>query len=92
MLNLPQPPNVNERTLAQMYHERVTGSTASSLTLTNTPATTQDGANLVRVYKNGSLMDDQGGAGGYTISGKTITLGAALVGTDIVHIYYHYRV
>lgn len=92
MRTLPEAATPNEQALAQEYHERVTGSTASSITLTYQPAQTQDGVSLVRLFKNGALLDDQGGASAYTISGQVITLGTALIVGDIVHVFYPYRV
>lgn len=92
MLQLPgTPTDNNERALAQVYRERFTGLTGTAITLLNVPARTADDVGLERVFKNGLLLDPAGGASGYTIVGKAITLGAALVGGDVVVVYYWYR-
>lgn len=92
MLQLPTTPdNNNERALAQVYRERFTGLTGTALTLLNTPARTADDTGLERVFKNGALLDPAGGAGGYSITGKAITLGTALIAGDVVVVHYWYR-
>ena len=92
MLQMPSvPADANERALAQVYRERFTGLTGTVVTLLNTPARTADDVGLERVYKNGTLLDPAGGAGGYSIAGKVITLGTALIAGDVVIVHYWYR-
>ncbi len=92
MRQLPtEPQNDNIRALAQMYHERFTGLTGTEITLLNVPARTVDDVALEQVFKNGVLLDTLGGAGGYTIDGKVITLGAAALAGDNFHVFYPYR-
>lgn len=92
MLQMPGvPADSNERALAQVYRERFTGLTGTAITLAYTPAQTADSVGLERVYKNGALLDHAGGASGYSILGKAITLGAALIAGDVVIVHYWYR-
>lgn len=51
-----------------------TGNTGTSITIADT-----SGANLVKIYKNGILLEP---TGDYSISGTTLTLVTALVSTD----------
>jgi hypothetical protein len=89
MRALPQQPETaNIRALAQVYRERFTGLTGTTITLQHVVTTTQFGdEGLEHVFKNGVLLDPTT----YTIRGKVITLGSAAVGTDVFIVYYHYR-
>lgn len=87
MITLPAPPGtINERHLAQLSRERFTGLTVATITLQD-PAV--EGYELV--FKNGALLDPNGGAGGYSIEGKTITLGTAAIAGDIFIVWYYFR-
>jgi Ethanolamine utilization protein EutJ (predicted chaperonin) len=87
MLTLPIPPGTaNERQLAQMSRERITGLTTTALTLVD-PAV--EGYELV--FKNGVLLDPNGGTSGYAISGASITLGAAAIAADVFVVFYWFR-
>lgn len=91
MMALPLPGSPNETALAQWRRERFTGLTTTALPLTSVPRRTLSDEGLELVFKNGALLDPNGGAGGYSISGKDITLGAAAVGGDVFVILYPYR-
>jgi hypothetical protein len=90
MIQLSEQPTTNERVLAAEYRERFTGLTTVTITLTKVPIRTIDDVGLELVHKNGSLLDPNGGAGGYTISGKSITLGTAAIAGDVFVIRYPY--
>lgn len=78
MLPLPSVPTPNERALAGWTRERFTGLTVATITLSQ-PAS----VGVEMVWKNGSALDPNGGASGYSISGKTITLGTAAIAGDV---------
>lgn len=87
MFPLPSEPETeNVRALASLARYRVTGLTTAILAL---PTEARDG--FESVFKNGALLDPSGGAGGYSIAGKTITLGAAAIAGDVFVVYYHER-
>lgn len=87
MLTLPDEPETdNVRALASVMRDRITGVAGATLTLS-----TDAVAGLELVYKNGALLDPAGGAGGYAISGKTITLGTAAIVGDVFLIFYYAR-
>lgn len=87
MLTLPAPPGTpNERKLAQLSRERFTGLTTTAITLADAAV---EGFELV--FKNGALLDPNGGASGYTISGAAITLGAAAIAGDVFIVWYYFR-
>jgi hypothetical protein len=87
MLTLPDEPETeNIRALASLTRERYTGLTTAVITLVNEA---RDGFEIV--YKNGVLLDPAGGASGYSISGKTITLGTAAIAGDVFLIFYYSR-
>jgi hypothetical protein len=87
MFPLPdEPESENVRALASLTRQRITGLATVTLTL---EAEARDG--FEAVYKNGALLDPNGGAGGYSISGKTITLGTAAIVGDVFVIFYYAR-
>jgi hypothetical protein len=87
VIELPWPPATpNEAQLAQLLRERFTGLTTSSIELTELA---MEGFELV--FKNGALLDPNGGAGGYSINGRSITLGAAAVAGDVFIVWYYFR-
>jgi len=90
MRALPQQPeSPNIRALSQIYRERFTSLTGTTITLAYIPATTQNtNEGLELVFKNGTLLDP---ATAYTISGKAITLSTAAVAGDVFVIHYPYR-
>jgi hypothetical protein len=88
---LPEAPTPNERALALEYRERFTGLTIALVQLAYAPVQTADGVGLELVFKNGALLDPNGGAGGYTISGSAITLGTAAIAGDVFVVKYPYR-
>lgn len=88
MIPLPdEPESENIRTLASLAHERFTGLTTTAIGLVAEAV-----SGLESVFKNGSLLDPNGGAGGYSMSGKTITLGTAAIAGDVFVIHYYSRV
>lgn len=89
---LPEAPSANERALALEYRERFTGLTVVAIQLAYAPLQTGDGVGLELVFKNGALLDPNGGAGGYTITGPSITLGTAAIAGDVFVVRYPYRV
>jgi hypothetical protein len=88
---LPSAPSDNERALAQEYVERITGLTTVNLTLAYPVATTHDGVTLLLLAKNGAILDPNGGAGGYSVTGTAVTLGTAAIAGDIFVARYSYR-
>lgn len=87
MFPLPHEPETdNVRALASLTRERFTGLTTAIITLANEPV---DGFELV--HKNGALLDPSGGASGYSISGKVVTLGTAAIAGDVFVIFYYAR-
>lgn len=90
MKQLSARPTTNEQVLAAEYRERFTGLTTTAVTLSKVPLRTVDDVGLELVFKNGSLLDPNGGASGYTISGKSITLGTAAIAGDVFVIRYPY--
>ena len=91
MLRLPAQPSNIERVLAQVYLEQQTGLTTATITLAKSVAQTQDGVSLLLLFKNGALLKNAAGAGNFTVTGNTITLGTAAIAGDQFVIYYHYR-
>ena len=69
--------------LSRKGYDRQTGFTGVTLTLANEPV---EGS--LMLFKNGILMDD---TGGYTVSGKVVTLTAAAIAADVYQGYYHFR-
>lgn len=90
MKQLTEQPTANERVLGAEYRERFTGLTTVAIGLTKVPLRTVDDVGLELVFKNGALLDPTGGAGGYTISGKAITLGTAAIAGDVFVVRYPY--
>lgn len=90
MKQLSEYPTTNERVLAAEYRDRFTGLTTAAITLSKVPIRTIDDVGLELVFKNGALLDPNGGAGGYSIAGKAITLGAAAIAGDVFVIRYPY--
>jgi hypothetical protein len=88
---LPSTPSDNERTLALEYIDRITGLTTVNLTLSYPVATTADGLALLLLAKNGTILDPNGGAGGYSVTGTAVTLGTAAIAGDIFVARYSYR-
>lgn len=86
MLQLPEAPSRNEAALSRVERERVTGLVTAALPLS---VAAVEGLELV--FKNGALLDPNGGAGGYSILGKDITLGAAAIAGDVFVIWYYAR-
>lgn len=92
MKQLSAPPSTNEAVLAAEYRERFTGLVTATVTLTKLPLRTVDDVGLELVFKNGALLDPNGGAGGYSTSGRTITLGTAAIVGDVFVIRYPYAI
>lgn len=90
MKQLVEEATTNEKVLAAEYRERFTGLTTTAITLAKVPLRTVDDVGLELVFKNGTLLDPNGGASGYTISGKSITLGTAAIAGDVFVIRYPY--
>jgi hypothetical protein len=65
--------------------ERFTGLSGTAITLAKVPLLNPNITlpSPFRLTKNGSLLDPGGGAGGYTIAGNAVTLGAAASGGDV---------
>ncbi len=88
MIQLPnQPETPNVRYLAQRARERFTDLTTDTITLAHIPARTVRDEGLEGVFLNRALVDPDT----YTIDGDTITLGSALIATDVVVVFYSYR-
>lgn len=92
MKQLSEHPTANEQVLAAEYRERFTGLVTAAIGLTKSPLRTVDDVGLELVFKNGTLLDPNGGAGGYAISGKAITLGTAAIAGDVFVIRYPYAI
>jgi hypothetical protein len=92
MKQLPEAATANERALALEYRERFTGLTTAAIQLAYAPLQTADGVGLELVFKNGALLDPNGGAGGYSITGASITLGTAAIAGDVFVVRYPYRI
>jgi hypothetical protein len=90
VIQLSEYPSTNERVLACEYRERFTGLVTAAITLSKVPVRTTDDIGLEMLFKNGALLDPNGGAGGYSISGKAITLGTAAIAGDIFVVRYPY--
>lgn len=94
MLALPmQPETPNVRALASLTRETFTGLTTVTITLGN-EARKSSGAGatgLELVWKNGLLLFPSAGASGYSIDGKTITLGTAAIAGDQFVVFYYAR-
>jgi hypothetical protein len=89
---IPLDPNI--RALAGFTRERFTGLTTTAVTLAHEAMSVpagSTGTGLELVTKNGLALDPAGGAGGYAISGKTITLGTAAIAGDVFLVYYWTR-
>lgn len=87
MLPLPTTPqNENIAALARVNRERFTGLTTTAVTLTDLAV---EGYEFV--FKNGTLLDPNGGAGGYSISGRAVTLGTAAIAGDWFIVWYYSR-
>lgn len=82
-LNAP-PESPNIRALAAWRQERLTGITGTTITLQQN---VDAASGILLVFKNGALLDPSTTA----LSGKTLTLGGALVAGDIVVVLYHAR-
>lgn len=84
-LSLPIPPrDANERALAAWKQERFTGLTGTSVSLSSS---VDANSGILMVFKNGSLVDPSTVA----VSGATLTLGGALIGTDVLVVFYKAR-
>lgn len=70
----------------QKMKERQTGVVGVTITLTNAPI-----AGTLQLFKNGALLDEVAGAGNYTITDRTITLGTAAIAGDVFIGHYFYR-
>jgi hypothetical protein len=88
MLQLPnEPETANIEALASITRERLTGVVGTVLTLSQ-----EARAGFEWIVKNGTtVLDPNGGAAGYTISGKTITLGTAATAPDWYLVFYYSR-
>lgn len=64
----------------------ITDETSDTYTLAAAPV-----APTMQVFKNGALLDPYASVPDYTVDGKTITLASALLATDALAIYYHFR-
>lgn len=82
----PPPTDPGTRQALSFIRERFTGLTTATVTTTNTMV-----ADTVLVFKNGALLDPNGGAGGYSTAGKTITLGTAAIAGDVFVVAGYYR-
>lgn len=94
MIALPlQPESPNVAALASLTRETFTGLTTATITLGNEVRMSAGiaGGGLELVFKNGSLLNPGGGASGYSISGKTITLGTAAIAGDWFLVLYFAR-
>lgn len=72
------------QTLANKAKERFTGSSSTTIPLTQAP---QVGIELV--YKNGVLLDPLASTPDYVIIGKTLTLHTRSSG-DVIYVHYEY--
>lgn len=75
--------DLNLRALGTEVYDRVTGIAASTFSLSAPP-----NVSTLRVFKNGTLMDDQAGTPEYTVSGTTVTLNVAAIAGDVFQIFY----
>jgi hypothetical protein len=83
----PRVPGVRDPAidaLMRFGYDRQEGLTTTALTLANAPV-----SGSLMIFKNGILMDNDGG---YTVSGKVVTLTVAAIAADVYQAYYHYRV
>lgn len=71
----------------QKMKERQTGVVGVTITLTDAPIT-----GTLMLHKNGLLLDEVAGAGNYTITDRTVTLGTAAIAGDVFIAHYHYRI
>lgn len=77
--------NPNIAALGNRKYDRFTGLTGTTLTLSNPCVLGTE-----QVFKNGTLLDP-GNASVYFIEASTVTLGVALVNTDVVVVHFNYR-
>lgn len=94
MIALPeQPETPNIAALASLTRETFTGLTTTTITLGNEArvSTGASAGGLELVFKNGALLNPAGGASGYSLSGKTITLGTAAIAGDWFLVLYYAR-
>lgn len=91
MLLLPFVPADNDWALASIYREEVTGLTTTAVSLSFSVAQTQDGKNLLLLFKNGTLLPEIAGASGYSVTGTAVTLGSAAIAGDRFVAWYYYR-
>jgi hypothetical protein len=83
---LPQAAeSANIRALANRKYERFTGLTGTVITLHNPVVLGTE-----QVFKNGALLDPVNNAT-YFLQGNTLTLGSALISTDVLVVHYHFR-
>lgn len=75
------------RVAFQKMKERQTGVVGVTITLTDAPI-----LGTLQLFKNGILLDEVAGAGGYTITDRTVTLGTAAIAGDVFITFYHYRI
>lgn len=71
----------------QKMKERQTGVVGVTIALTDAPI-----VGTLMLFKNGTLLDEVAGAGGYTITDRTVTLGTAAIAGDVFITFYHYRI
>lgn len=71
----------------QKMKERQTGVVGVTIMLTDAPI-----VGTLMLFKNGTLLDEVAGAGGYTITDRTVTLGTAAIAGDVFITFYHYRI
>lgn len=74
------------RYLYQKMKERQTGVVGVTITLTDAPI-----LGTLKLFKNGALLDEVAGAGNYTITDRTVTLGTAAIAGDVFIAHYYYR-
>lgn len=74
------------RVVFQKMRERQTGVVGVTLTLTDAPI-----VGTLQLFKNGTLLDEVAGAGNYTITDRTVTLGTAAIAGDVFVAHYFYR-
>lgn len=82
-VQLPTRPTPNEQALAGWTRERFTGLSGTAVTLSRTPI-----AGLELVFFNGTALDPNGGASGYSLNENVVTLGTAAVAGDVFLIWY----
>ena len=75
------------RVAFQKMKERQTGVVGVTITLTDAPI-----LGTLLLFKNGTLLDEVAGAGNYTITDRTVTLGTAAIAGDVFIAHYHYRI